>query len=102
VPADLRVEPLAVRGDPGAVLVTVANKPDDVIVIGAGRRGALGRLAACRVSRYCLAHACCPVIAVPPSALAELSRGLRGWARRHRGLRLEQVSLPADGSFPAG
>jgi hypothetical protein len=39
---------------------------------------------------------------VPPSALAELSRGLRGWARRHRGLRLEQVSLPADGSFPAG
>ena len=102
VPADLRVEPLAVRGDAGAVLVTVANKPDDLIVIGAGRRGALGRLAACRVSRYCLAHACCPVIAVPPSALAELSRGLRGWARRHRGLRLEQVSLPADGSFPAG
>ena len=40
VPADLRVEPLAVRGDPGAVLVTVANKPDDLIAIGAGRRGA--------------------------------------------------------------
>ena len=46
VPADLRVEPLAVRGDPGAVLVTVANKPDDDRDRGRapGRPGAAGRL----------------------------------------------------------
>src|SRR5450432_406433 len=93
IPTDLPVEPLVVRGDPGAVLVNVANSEDDVIVVGAGRRGMLARVAACRVSRYCLAHANCPVVAVPPSALAQMGRGLRGWSFRHRSLRLEQVSL---------
>jgi nucleotide-binding universal stress UspA family protein len=102
IPTDLLVEPLVVRGDPGAVLVNVANDEEDVIVVGAGRRGMLARMSACRVSRYCVAHAKCPVVAVPPSSLAEMGRGLRGWAFRHRSLRLEQVSLPQGGSFPAG
>jgi hypothetical protein len=37
------------------------------------------------VSRYCLAHAKCPVLAVPPSALMdEVGHGLRSWQfRRH-------------------
>jgi hypothetical protein len=36
------------------------------------------------VSRYCLAHARCPVLAVPPSALMdEMAHGLRSWHRRH-------------------
>jgi nucleotide-binding universal stress UspA family protein len=101
MPDDLPVEPLVVRGDPGAVLVNVANDEDDMIVVGAGRRGMFARMSACRVSRYCVAHAKCPVVTVPPSALAEMGRGLRGWAFRHRSLRLEQVSLPQGGSFPA-
>jgi nucleotide-binding universal stress UspA family protein len=100
MPDDLPVEPLVVRGDAGAVLVNVANDEDDMIVVGAGRRGMLARMSACRVSRYCVAHAKCPVVTVPPSALAEMGRGLRGWAFRHRSLRLEQVSLP-QGGFPA-
>src|SRR5258708_37035022 len=73
----------------------MACHPDDVLVIGAGRRGTLARALSCRVSRYCLAHAQCPVIAVPPTELAQVSHGLRGWAFRHRGLRPDDVVLPA-------
>ncbi len=92
------VEPLVLRGDAGSVLVRVADSEDDLLVVGAGRRGALGRMTSCRVSRYCLAHATCPVVAVPPSALAQVGRGLRGWAFRHRNLSLDRASLPAGGA----
>lgn len=95
VPADIGFESDVVRGDPGDVLVDVACHPDDVLVIGAGRRGALARALCCRISRYCLAHARCPVIAVPPSELAQVSHGLRGWSFRRRGLSPDDVGLPA-------
>jgi nucleotide-binding universal stress UspA family protein len=95
VPGDLRCEPDVVRGDPADVLVRAACHSDDLLVIGAGRRGALARVLCCRVSRYCLAHARCPVVAVPPSELAQVSHGLRGWAFRHRGLSPGDVGLPA-------
>jgi len=68
-PDGLEMWPVIVRGNPGEVLVGLANRPDDVIVIGAGRRGALARLIHGRVARYCVAHAGCPVLAVPPSPL---------------------------------
>ncbi len=85
VPADLTVEPQVARGETGPVLVDAANRPDDLLVIGTGRRAGLGRVLHRSVSRYCLAHARCPVLAVPPSALMdEMSRGLRSWQlRRH-------------------
>ena len=86
VPADVPLEADVIRGEPGHVLVGVACHPDDVLVIGAGRRGPLAHAMSCRISRYCLAHAECPVVAVPPPALAQVSHGLRGWAFRHRGL----------------
>jgi nucleotide-binding universal stress UspA family protein len=95
VPEDVRFESEVVRGDPGAVLVGVACHADDRLVVGAGRRGFLARALACRVSRYCLAHAQCPVIAVPPSELAQVSHGFRGWAFRHRGLSPDDIGLPA-------
>lgn len=75
------------RGEPGVVLVATACEHGDVLVIGAGRRGSVRRGLACRVSRYCLAHAVCPVIAIPPSALEQVNHGIRGWIFRHRGLR---------------
>ncbi len=72
--------------------MNLACRPGDVLVVGAGRRGALARLAYPAVSRYCLAHAQCPVIATPPPALArELSRGRLAWAFRHRSLTLEEI-----------
>jgi nucleotide-binding universal stress UspA family protein len=70
VPGDPLVHPRVERGPTGWVLVNLASRPGDVLVVGAGRRGWLGRLAFSRVSRYCLAHAQCPVVAVPPPALA--------------------------------
>ena len=70
VPDDPLVQPQVERGPAGWVLVNLACRPDDVLVVGAGRRGALGRLVFPRVGRYCVAHAQCPVVAVPPPALA--------------------------------
>jgi nucleotide-binding universal stress UspA family protein len=82
-PVDVEFFPDVVRGEAGQVLTDIARETDDVLVIGAGRRGAL-RLAPRKVSKYCLAHAHCPVIAVPPPELAAEMHGLHGWRQRHR------------------
>jgi len=60
---------LVVRGAPGPVLVATADRESDLLVVGTGRRGVLHRTLARSTSRYCLAHATCPVLAVPPSPL---------------------------------
>ena len=52
LPADLQVEPQAVRGDTGLVLVDVASQPDDLLIIGTGRRAGFGRMMRKSVSRY--------------------------------------------------
>jgi nucleotide-binding universal stress UspA family protein len=62
------IHAVVVRGPPGPALVATADREDDVLVVGAGRRG-LHRAFSGRVSRHCLAHAVCPVLAVPPSPL---------------------------------
>ncbi|MER6383671.1 universal stress protein [Streptomyces sp. NPDC001250] len=62
------VHAVVVRGAPGPALVATADREDDVLVVGAGRRG-LQRAFSGRVSRHCLTHAVCPVLAVPPSPL---------------------------------
>ncbi len=81
MPADLRVQPRVERGETGPVLVDVASEPGDLLVIGTGRRNPVGRALRRSVGRYCLAHARCPVLAVPPSALMdELSRVAGGTA----------------------
>ena len=83
-PADIEFSPQIGRGVAGEVLSQLATEPGDVLVIGAGRRGMARRLTACAVSRYCLGHALCPVIAVPPARLAAEATGLHGWRLRHR------------------
>ena len=86
-PHGVRTWPLVLRGAAGPELVGLASQPGDLLVIGAGRRTALTRLACCPVARHCLAHAHCSVFAVPPPDLAQhAGHGLRGWAFRHRGL----------------
>ncbi|MFD3943895.1 universal stress protein [Streptomyces sp. NPDC058579] len=73
------------RGLPGPALVEAADRAGDLLVIGAGRRGGLRRLMFPSVVRYCVAHAACPVLAVPPSPLlSELDsahRRLGRWSR---------------------
>ncbi|MGE7434964.1 universal stress protein [Kitasatospora sp. NPDC001175] len=68
-PVGVEVEPLVIRGDAGPALVHVADRPGDLLVISTGRQGSLQRYLHGSVGRYCLAHARCPVVAVPPSAL---------------------------------
>jgi nucleotide-binding universal stress UspA family protein len=86
LPAGLTTQPLLARGKPGPVLTGVARQDGDVLVISAGRPGPPRRH---RTARYCLAHARCPVLAIPPPTLAQHAVGLRGWAYRHRSLRLD-------------
>jgi nucleotide-binding universal stress UspA family protein len=85
LPADITTQPLVLRGKPGPVLTGVARHAGDLLIIGAGRRGLLGRLGGRDISRYCLAHARCPVLAIPLPTLAQhAGHGLRGRAfRRH-------------------
>ena len=72
-------EPLVMRGNPGPVLVGAASRDGAALVVGAGRRGTVGRLRHGQVARYCLAHAGCPVIAVPSPALDRAAiRAVRG------------------------
>jgi len=63
------VHALVVRGAPGPVLVAIADRESDLLVVGTGRRGLLHRALRRSTSRHCLAHAVCPVLAVPPSPL---------------------------------
>ena len=85
LPSDVQVEAHVERGETGQVLCAIADQPGDLLVIGTGRRGALTRTLRRSVGRYVLAHAKCPVLAIPPSALMdEMGGGLRGWLLRRR------------------
>ena len=93
VPADVQVEPCVGRGETGPVLVDIADQPGDLLVIGTGRRSLIGRALRKSVGRYCLAHAKCPVLAVPPSALMdEVGRGFRPWPLRGRRALVPDIS----------
>lgn len=91
-PADPSVRPQVEEGPAGWVLVSVARRPGDVLVIGAGRRGPVRRIAGRRVSRYCAAHARCPVILVPPPELTRQA-GLQrlAWQLTHHTITAEQI-----------
>ena len=92
-PDDLPVQARVERGETGPVLVDVADSPEDLLVIGTGRRSPIASALRKSVGRYCLAHAKCPVLAVPPSALMERARArpdaavvvAAGTARAHAG-----------------
>ncbi len=55
-------------GRPGPALVDQVDDDDDLIVLGSRRRRWLGA----GVARHCIRLAPCPVIVVPPPALADL------------------------------
>jgi len=86
------VQPQAERGPAGWVLVNVADHSGDLLVIGAGHGGPVRNALRCRVVRYCVARARCPVVLVPPPQLAvELGRRWIAWRLRHRTLTPAQV-----------
>ncbi|CAM5258906.1 Universal stress protein OS=Streptomyces chartreusis OX=1969 GN=HUT05_40245 PE=4 SV=1 [Streptomyces chartreusis] len=92
---------LVAQGSPGLALVEIADREDDVLVVGAGRRS-LWHRACCRsVTRYCVAHASCPVLAVPPSPLeSELTAVHRrnAWRLRLDARDLAREAVPPEGS----
>ncbi len=74
-PEDVPTQPMVVRGRAGRVLVAVGDRDDDLLVVGDSRRGRLHRAWYGSAPTYCVAHARCAVIVVPPSKLVrELDR----------------------------
>jgi nucleotide-binding universal stress UspA family protein len=67
VPPDLNARLFVLRGTPGERLVATADRESDLLVVGAGTRGILGRLVKGSVSGYCTHRARCGVLTVPPS-----------------------------------
>ena len=97
-PANPPVHPLVRRGRPGPVLVDAACQPGDLLVVEAGRRGALAWIGG-RGSRYCQAHACCPVLALPPTPLGhEARRAALARVFWHRTLSTDQISPHVRGA----
>ncbi|GAA2230930.1 MULTISPECIES: universal stress protein [Kitasatospora] len=82
-PADLgaRFQSEVVRSEPGFALVRLADRPGDVLVIGAGHGSRLRP----SVARYCLRHATCPVLAVPRPELQRELEHRRYWPLRGLG-----------------
>lgn len=73
-PSDVTMTSVLARGNAARVLVRLASEPGDLLVVGTGRRGRLARLRHGAVTRYCLAKATCPVLAIPqPDLLSALS-----------------------------
>jgi nucleotide-binding universal stress UspA family protein len=80
-PPGLTVRTMVVRASPGPLLVGLADRPDDLLVVGYGGRSRLGCAIHGAVARYCVAHARCPVLAVPPP---KLITKLRPWPHHWR------------------
>ncbi|HKT01350.1 MAG TPA: universal stress protein [Rugosimonospora sp.] len=74
LPGDVEVRVLAPEGAPSRCLVDLSDRDDDLLVVGDCQRRRLRRAWSRSVARYCARHAICPVLVVPPPALARLSR----------------------------
>jgi len=92
LPDDVAVRLMVVRARPGPVLVDMACQPGDLLVVGCGRRSGLSRAVHGSVTRYCVAHARCPVLTVPPP---ELICDLRSLPHRWRP---EEFAAPLAGA----
>jgi nucleotide-binding universal stress UspA family protein len=94
-PHGVALRAFTVRGDAGPVLVAVAGRSDDLLVVGAGRRH-LTRVCHGGVGRYCLAQArCCVLMVSPPELINEIRHG----RSRLRGRDLARVGM-LGGSAP--
>lgn len=78
-----------VRAEPGTALAALADRADDLLVVGSGSGNWLRRGMRPSVTRFCVRRAGCPVLVVPrPAMLRELDwprRLLRSWAAHEAG-----------------
>jgi nucleotide-binding universal stress UspA family protein len=71
LPEDVDIRIVAREGVVGPTLIASAAA-DDILIVGGGRNF-LGHPFSPQVTRYCVRHAHCPVIAVPAPALARVA-----------------------------
>jgi nucleotide-binding universal stress UspA family protein len=74
IPPDVEVRIMALEAPPGPALVGFADRDDDLLVVGDAQRSGIRRLSSGWVTRYCVRRATCPVLVVPPPAMARLDR----------------------------
>lgn len=67
---------LAAPGRPGPALLAVAGRANDVLVLGARRGPGVSRLIRRGVAAYCVEHASCSVLRIPPPPLVARQRTL--------------------------
>lgn len=70
VPADPQIEVAVLAGPSANALVSVANRESDLLIIGGCGAHRLGRIHGTAIARFCARRAVCPVVIVPPPALA--------------------------------
>jgi nucleotide-binding universal stress UspA family protein len=74
LPQDVEVQVVAPEGPVAKLLVELADRDEDLLVVGECQRRGLRRLVSRSVAKYCVRHAVCPVLIVPPPALARVAR----------------------------
>src|SRR6185437_14927441 len=63
-PEGVELQAMVLRAETGRALVSVADQPDDLLVLGSGRHTRLARAFRFGVASYCLRRAACPVLCV--------------------------------------
>jgi nucleotide-binding universal stress UspA family protein len=65
LPPGLEIVLTARIGEPAITLTAFADQPGDLLIVGTRQRHGIRRCWHRSISRYCLAHATCPVLTVP-------------------------------------
>ena len=81
-PRDVPLWVVAPEGPIGLSLVQLADRDDDLLVVGSCQRRSLRHPLSGAVAKYCIRHAACPVLVVPPPALARATRDVSEELRR--------------------
>jgi nucleotide-binding universal stress UspA family protein len=77
LPPDLPLKIIVRDGHPARTLVATADRESDLIVIGGCGTRRLTRPRSTAIARFCAREAGCPVIIIPPNALARAARAER-------------------------
>lgn len=85
-PADVEIHSEVVDGTIRGAIAASASHPGDLIVVGNSGRGMLHAFWSGSVSRACLRHARCAVLAVPAPDLARAVHRAHRWRPRRRDL----------------
>jgi nucleotide-binding universal stress UspA family protein len=86
-PQDVDARIATVQGLPGPALVRLADREDDLLVVGSRQRTPLGRMLRASTAGYCVNHADCPVLVVPRPTLAKAGTTRALSRRLHREMR---------------